>query len=726
MNEIPGLSELQSLAYGNSQIKIAVLDGPVDLEHPCFNSSKGNLTPWNSTTQVQPSAIPGLALKHGTAVTSLIFGTPESAVDGIAPGCSGLLIPIYSEDKNGRFNAASQMDLARAIKTAIDQEVHIINISGGQLSKSGEPEFFLKQAIDECKKAGILMVAATGNDGCSCLHVPAADRHVLAVGSMDASGNPTQETNFGESYQTNGILAPGKNRSAARPGGGIFKTNGATSYATPIISGIVGLLMSLQIKEGLQPNAYVIKSILEKTATPCIGEEGSDQCQRFLRGKLNLPAAIAEIKKNPGVLASGLEFTNKSKLILMEKYSNSEPEAVPKVPQEDAAVIPADNITEPTAHAHEAVTKEVMPSENVKSLSPETTINTPMEEDVLPADCGCSKEPDIELEKEEPEVAPADQELSQSEENSSLSNSNKSIKDMEDRNLNPSGITPDNPSSLITPSGLIDPSDCGCGGSAKDPVKAYALGTIGYDFSSESHRDSLVQSMGGANPHDPAVLLKYLDENPWDAEEIIWTLNVDSTPIYSLVPSGSHKNVGYERIREFLKDQINGNIQRISVPGLAGGSRTLINGQKVSLLVPRLRGMYSWTTEALVDASTKGTKGSNKALAENVGNFLNRIYYQMRNLGITSQERALNYAATNAFQVSSIFAAALKDKLELKEISATKSPICRPGSDCYDIILSFFNPEERLNKAIKAYRFTVDVSDVVPVTVGTVRAWSEY
>ena len=41
--------------------------------------------------------------------------------------------------------------------------------------------------------------------------------------------------------------------------------------------------------------------------------------------------------------------------------------------------------------------------------------------------------------------------------------------------------------------------------------------------------------------------------------------------------------------------------------------------------------------------------------AENVSNFLNRIYYKMRNLGVTAEERALNYSATNAYQVTAVF-----------------------------------------------------------------------
>ena len=176
------LKELLKFGRGNSNIKIAVLDGSVDLEHPCFNTAEGNLVAYDDA-QIQPSATKGLALKHGTAVCSLIFGKPNSIVEGVAPGCSGLIIPIYTEDDNGVFSSASQVELARAIEIAIQKGANIINISGGQFSNTGHPDVFLKQAIDKCFKAGILIVAAAGNDGCNCLHVPAADEQVLAIGA---------------------------------------------------------------------------------------------------------------------------------------------------------------------------------------------------------------------------------------------------------------------------------------------------------------------------------------------------------------------------------------------------------------------------------------------------------------------------------------------------------------------------------------------------------------
>ena len=104
--------------------------------------------------------------------------------------------------------------------------------------------------------------------------------------------------------------------------------------------------------------------------------------------------------------------------------------------------------------------------------------------------------------------------------------------------------------------------------------------------------------------------------------------------------------------------------------------------------------------------------------------YLNRVYYDYRNLGVTPQERALNFSATNAFQASAAIASAAGDARVLDTISWEKSPICRPDSDCYDVKLSFFDPENN-QRSNRVYRFTIDVSEVIPVTVGEVRSWSQ-
>lgn len=103
--------------------------------------------------------------------------------------------------------------------------------------------------------------------------------------------------------------------------------------------------------------------------------------------------------------------------------------------------------------------------------------------------------------------------------------------------------------------------------------------------------------------------------------------------------------------------------------------------------------------------------------------FLNRIYYDLRNLGQIARNRAFNFAATNAFQAAFTFAEAVVAGMELDSIDVQKSPFCRINSDCWDVKLKFFDPENG-RRAKKVYRFTIDVSDTIPVTLGEVRSWS--
>jgi hypothetical protein len=60
----------------------------------------------------------------------------------------------------------------------------------------------------------------------------------------------------------------------------------------------------------------------------------------------------------------------------------------------------------------------------------------------------------------------------------------------------------------------------------------------------------------------------------------------------------------------------------------------------------------------------------------------------------------------------------------LDDISVSKSPFCRMDSDCWDVKLRFFDPENE-RRARMVMRFTVDVSDELPVTLGPVRHWAD-
>lgn len=273
---------------------------------------------------------------------------------------------------------------------------------------------------------------------------------------------------------------------------------------------------------------------------------------------------------------------------------------------------------------------------------------------------------------------------------------------------------------------LVTPSECASCAGGSSPRMVYALGELGYDFGSQARSDSFIQAIFPDNPPrgiPEDVLLTYLSENPYYAQSLIWTVELDATPIYAIVPSGSFAGVVYERLREFLTDRT---VERVSIPGYLGGSIRLMSGQVIPAIIPEVRGLYSWSVDALlnavIEASTPET--DREGLRDRIREVLDRIYYDYRNLGVTPQERALNYAATNAFQISvAISQETLNDRV-IEAIEVVKSPICRPDSDCYDVKLRFFDPEN-LQRSRTVKRFTIDVSDVIPVTIGRMRSWSE-
>ncbi len=261
----------------------------------------------------------------------------------------------------------------------------------------------------------------------------------------------------------------------------------------------------------------------------------------------------------------------------------------------------------------------------------------------------------------------------------------------------------------------------------------YALGTMGCDFGTEARRDSIMQHMGeGAMPHDYSQLLAYLENNPWDAASIFWTLNSDVTPIYVIQPQGPFASEAYHRLRQFLREQLTEGVERVSIAGVIVGQTRLMTGQVVPVISPELRCMYSWTTAALINAICGESPTdieepeARDAYAQSVmavTNFLERVYYELRNLGLSPQERAINYAATNAMNAVHVFESAMREEMELDTIEVERSPFCRPDSDCWDVKLTFFNPGRVFEQARKVYRFTIDVSDVCPVAVGSARSW---
>ena len=80
-SKLPYLASLLAQSQGEPEIVVAILDGPVNLSHECFQGA--NLKQLDSSAS--GLAISGPALRHGTHVASLIFGQRTDSVLGIAP-----------------------------------------------------------------------------------------------------------------------------------------------------------------------------------------------------------------------------------------------------------------------------------------------------------------------------------------------------------------------------------------------------------------------------------------------------------------------------------------------------------------------------------------------------------------------------------------------------------------------------------------------------------------
>jgi cyanobactin maturation PatA/PatG family protease len=276
----------------------------------------------------------------------------------------------------------------------------------------------------------------------------------------------------------------------------------------------------------------------------------------------------------------------------------------------------------------------------------------------------------------------------------------------------------------------IQPSACAACRGERQLV--YALGQLAHDPGSQSALEAFMQR--DVNPFDTKQMHKFLDgmrtkKQPWHSPAVLWTLEVGEIPIYVIKPDGPYDREAYEHLEEYLKEQNSGDAEMVGVPGIITGQTRLYNGLQVQVINPDMRGFCNWSSAKLITAAQTAAKGAPalspaevaklKQLAEE---FLDRIYFEFRNAGRASHERAINYAGTNLFHF-------LQDPGQLlaypalDSIRVERSLVNRAGSDCWDVTIAFFNPEAPPQSPRSMRRYTVDVGDVIPVTVGEVRSW---
>lgn len=816
---------------GDPAVRVAVLDGPADMTHPCFAGA--NLT--RLATLVTDPVGTGAMSLHGTHVNSLLFGQPGSPVVGLVPRCRGFLLPVFRDSPDGRLPRVPQLDLARAVEQAVDAGAHVINISGGERSADGKAEAMLARALRLCQDNGVLVVAAVGNDGCDCLQAPAATPTVLAVGATDADGRPLDINNWGAAYRVNGVLAPGRGIEGAAPGGRLAALTG-TSFATPVVTGVAALLVARQIAMGRKPDPLAAgRAILASVNRPPCDPEDAPHCRRLLGGRLDAARAF-ELVSDESPVASRTAQDDQviSASAPLTLRTPAEPKGTAIVMDTNSAHAPAGQAEGLSAAAAPpsdvTVAPATAPSPPVLPPMPVTAPATAPPQDAAPGPAPSAVPPPWPGVVQQTTAQGSQQAVPPAGVQTAGYAGASMVQPMSQAPV-PSAPPPvaqpaPPPPAAAFPSGAPDPTgqgvrpscpDCGgtCGerpGVAATPTGdgrqlIFAVGAIGFDYRTDARRDSFRQQMPNEvvpaadghpeqerppNVYDPVQLHAYLSKNPWASDKLTWTLNMDATPIYALeaetpvgmdwtrpiiadrktppaaVRSNAERAVRkpgtelaelvevlsyppvstiYRTFRDALVGQIQDDksdtyVSRVSVAGvLTGRTVRLFSGQVVPVVEVKSRGLYTWNqhvfVENLLDALTSRQNENEKvpdreALRSILCAALDKIYYQLRNLGQSSADRALNFAATNAFLVGKEIGDALVPRrlsdhpgadpehpYALDTIRVSKSPYCRPGSDCQDVIFTFFDPEND-RRANLSLLFTFDVSDELPVSLAPV------
>ncbi len=203
-------------------VRIAVIDTGADAQHA---ELLGRLLPGHNVILDSSDTAdigPGVFTGHGTFVAALsLLVAPEARV-----------IPIRAMDGQGM---STTWLIAKGIYKAIDLDASIINISLG----SYESTEILERAAEAARQAGVVVVAAAGNDNISSpVWWPAAIPSVISVAGTDNADVKAPFSNFGSEVD---IAAPAVDIVSATTGGEYAEASG-TSWSAALVSGAAALL----------------------------------------------------------------------------------------------------------------------------------------------------------------------------------------------------------------------------------------------------------------------------------------------------------------------------------------------------------------------------------------------------------------------------------------------------------------------------------------------------
>lgn len=280
----------QSQVYGSTSVLIAIIDGGVNWAHPDLriwanddpvdgldndgNGKIDDIRGWDFGNDDNNPNDDASGAGHGTACSGVAAAIANNAagVAGIAGGCT--IMPLKAANSAGTLFYTSIND---AIYYAADNGADVISMSLGSSGQDGANQ----TACTYAWNAGVVVLAATGNENNTAISYPAGNTDVIAVGAASNCGdrkrsssnsgevNPGVFTDpngytcdgerwWGSNYGTNtqdaatavDVIAPTILPTTDIVGSGGYSTGSYSSYfngtscSTPYAAGLCALIIS--------------------------------------------------------------------------------------------------------------------------------------------------------------------------------------------------------------------------------------------------------------------------------------------------------------------------------------------------------------------------------------------------------------------------------------------------------------------------------------------------
>ncbi len=288
----PLIGDIQTIwdEFTGAGVNIGIYDGAVETTHPDL---AGNYNPGLEVTDFGGNTVvQGAPDFHGTAVAGLI-GAPNNGIGvvGVAYGSSLTGVDIFGTGVFGNVNGS----LSEFLHIVGQQSnFDIINNSWGST-----PAFLNDQSLNSGGFADLVADAyatasALGRGGLGTIEVQAAgnetldangsglnsSRHTITVSATDQQGDSASFSNFGTSILVAGPAAAVSTDVTGAGGdvpGDYTDVFGGTSAATPVVSGVIALMLEANPGLGWRDVQNILANSASLTGSDLGGAAGANE-----------------------------------------------------------------------------------------------------------------------------------------------------------------------------------------------------------------------------------------------------------------------------------------------------------------------------------------------------------------------------------------------------------------------------------------------------------------